>query len=140
MGEIRVSIELENFGDRYMYLKKKIKREDEVRKYTLDALVDTGAVMLALPQDIVETLGLEILRTVVVTYAGERRDERPVAGTVTVKIGKRFMNTDCIVGTPASEALIGQIILEELDLIPDCQRQTLTPRPESPIYPSLKMK
>ncbi|HJW87626.1 MAG TPA: retroviral-like aspartic protease family protein [Candidatus Brocadiaceae bacterium] len=140
MGEIRVSIELENFGDRYMYLKKKIKREDEVRKYTLDALVDTGAVMLALPQDIVETLGLEILRTVVVTYADERRDERPVAGTVTIKIGKRFMNTDCIVGPPASEALIGQVILEELDLIPDCQRQTLTPRPESPIYPSLKMK
>ncbi|MBF8277859.1 MAG: hypothetical protein HW390_2932 [Candidatus Brocadiaceae bacterium] len=140
MGEIRVSVELENFGDRYMYLKKKLKREDEVRKYTLDALVDTGAVMLALPQDIVETLGLEILRTVVVTYADERRDERPVAGTVTIKIGKRFMNTDCIVGPPSSEALIGQVILEELDLIPDSQRQTLTPRPESPIYPSLKMK
>jgi len=50
------------------------------------------------------------------------------------------MNTDCIVGPPESEALIGQIILEELDLIPDCQKQTLTPRPESPIYPSLKMK
>ncbi len=70
----------------------------------------------------------------------DRKDERSVAGTVTIKIGKRFMNTDCIVGPPASKALIGQVILEELDLIPDCQKQTLTPRPESPIYPSLKMK
>lgn len=50
------------------------------------------------------------------------------------------MNTGCIVGPPLSEALIGQVILEELDLIPDCQNQTLSPRPESPIYPSLKMK
>lgn len=139
MGEIKIKIELENFGDKYMFLKKKIAKE-EIRRYEMEAIVDTGAVMLALPQDVVEELGLEVFRTVVVTYADERKEERPVAGTVTIKIGKRFMNTDCIVGPPASEALIGQVILEELDLIPDCQKQTLTPRPESPIYPSLKMK
>jgi predicted aspartyl protease len=96
--------------------------------------------MLALPQDVVEKLGLRILRTVVVTYVDERKEERSVAGTVTIKIGDRFMNTDCIVGPPLSEALIGQVVLEELDLIPDCQKRTLSPRPESPIYPSLKMK
>jgi|SRR3989304_2540741 len=139
MGEIKVKIELENFGDRYMYLEKKIQ-ENEIRRYKMDAVVDTGAVMLMLPQDVVEELGLRFFRTVVVTYADERKDERRVAGPVTIKIGKRFMNTDCIVGPPASEALIGQVILEELDLIPDCQKQTLSPRPESPIYPSLKMK
>lgn len=139
MGEIKVQIELENTADRYWFLKKKIT-EKEIRKYNTKAIVDTGAVMLALPQDIVEELGLEAVRTVVVSYANEEREERPVAGPVTIKIGKRFMNTDCVVGPPLSEALIGQVILEELDLIPDCQRQTLTPRPESPIYPSLKMK
>jgi clan AA aspartic protease len=139
MGEIKVKIGLENFGDRFMYLENKIE-EKEIRRYETDAVVDTGAVMFILPQDVVEELGLKILRTVVVTYADERKEERPVAGTVTITIGKRFMNTDCIVGPPASEALIGQVILEELDLIPDCQKQTLTPRPESPIYPSLKMK
>ena len=139
MGEIKVKIGLENFGDRFMYIENKIE-EKEIRRYETDAVVDTGAVMLILPQDVVEVLGLKILGTVVFTYADERKEERPVAGTVTITIGKRFMNTDCIVGPPASEALIGQVILEELDLIPDCQKQTLTPRPESPIYPSLKMK
>jgi clan AA aspartic protease len=139
MGEIKVKIGLENFGDRFMYIENKIE-EKEIRRYETYAVVDTGAVMLILPQDVVEELGLKILRTVVVTYADERKEERPVAGTVTITIGKRFMNTDCIVGPPASEALIGQVILEELDLIPDCQKQTLAPRPESPIYPSLKMK
>ena len=139
MGEIRVEIGLENFGDRYMCLEKKIQ-ENEIKRYEMEAIVATGAVMLVLPQDVVEELGLKVFRTVIVTYADERKEERPVAGTVTIIIGTRFMNTDCIVGPPASEALIGQVILEELDLIPDCQRQTLTPRPESPIYPSLKLK
>lgn len=139
MGEIKVQIELENFGDRYKFLKKEIQ-EKEIKRYRMEAIVDTGAVMLSLPQDVVEELGLNILRTVVVTYADERKEERPVAGTVTIKIGKRFMNTDCIVSPPESEALIGQVIMEELDLIPDCQKRTLSPRPESPIYPSLKMK
>lgn len=139
MGEIKVRIELENFGDRFLYKKNKIM-ENDIRIYCLDAVIDTGAVMLTLPQDAVEKLGLEILRKVVVVYADERKEERDVAGTVTVKIGDRFMNTDCIVGPPLSEALVGQIILEELDLIPDCQKQTLSPRPESPVYPLLKMK
>ena len=135
MGEIKVKIELENFGDRYMFLENKIK-EEAIRKYRMDAIVATGAVMLALPQDIVEELGLKSLRTVIVMYADERRDEWPVS----IKIGKRFMVTECVVGPPASEALIGQVVLEELDLISDCQNQTLLPRPESPIYPSLKLK
>ncbi|MCR4293071.1 MAG: hypothetical protein NUV76_09380 [Candidatus Kuenenia sp.] len=50
------------------------------------------------------------------------------------------MATECIVIPPLGETLIGQVVLGELDLIPDCQRQTLTPRPESSIYPSLKTK
>ncbi|MEO5360228.1 MAG: aspartyl protease family protein [Nitrospirota bacterium] len=139
MGEIRVQVELENFGDRYSYTKNKLL-ESEIRKYTTTALVDTGAVMLMLPRDVVEELDLNILRKAIVRYADERKDELDVAGTVTIKIGKRFMNTDCLVGPPASEPLIGQIILEELDLIADCQRQTLSPRPESPILPLLNMK
>ena len=56
------------------------------------------------------------------------------------RIGNRFMSTDCVVGPPLSEPLIGQIILEALDLIADCTNRTLTPRPESPDYPLLKLK
>ena len=139
MGEIKVTIDLENFIDRYHFRKEQIQ-ESDIRKHSLQAIVDMGAVMLLIPQDVVEKLGLEIVRKVIVTYADERKEERPVAAPVYIKIGERFMITECIVDPPLSEALIGQVILEELDLIPDCQKQTLSPRPESPIYPSLKMK
>ena len=50
------------------------------------------------------------------------------------------MSIDCVVGPPLGEPLIGQVILESLDLIADCRNQTLAPRPESPDYPLLKMK
>ena len=73
--------------------------------------MDTGAVMPMLPENVVGRLGLERRREVVVTYAGERKETRPVAGPLTIRIGNRFMNTDCIVGPPLSEPLIGQIVL-----------------------------
>jgi len=43
-------------------------------------------------------------------------------------------------GPPASEPLVGQIVLESLDLLVDCTRQTLMVRPESPLLPLLKLK
>ena len=139
MGEINCRVELENFVDRCLSIDNRLP-DVAVRMHTMDALVDTGCVMLVLPQDVVEKLGLRIMGKVVVTYADERKEERNIAGTVTIRIGDRFMNADCVVGPPLSEALIGQIVLEELDLIADCRDRSLRVRPESPIYPCLKMK
>ncbi len=139
MGEITVRAELENTVDRGVHERGLIE-ESEVRTFSVGATVDTGAVMLMLPQDVVEKLGLKIRRTVVVSYADERKEERSVAGPLTIKIGDRFMSTDCIVGPPLSEPLIGQVVMEELDLVADCANRTLGPRPESPIYPLLKLK
>ena len=95
--------------------------------------------MLVLPQDLVSALGLATERTVGVTHANNQTEVRPVAGGLTVRIGDRAMTTDCIVGPPMSEPLVGQIVLEALDLIADCATQTLTPRPESPDRPLLKV-
>ncbi len=139
MGEVKVQVVLENYVDKALVLDGKMPKS-QLRTFTLNALVDTGAVMPMLPQDVVDHLGLKSFKKVVVTYADERKDERFLAGGLFLSIGDRSMSTDCIVGPPLSEALIGQVVLEELDMIVDCQRKTLTVRPESPVYPSLKMK
>ena len=139
MGEIKVSIKLENYDDLVALKRGWVKKED-LRCLEIDALVDTGSVMLVIPQDVVEVLGLEYRRKVIVTYADERKDERHVAGPLQLTISNRLMLTECVVGPPASEALVGQVVLEEMDLIPDCVNQTLKPRPESPHYPMLKLK
>jgi len=96
--------------------------------------------MLALPQDVVEKLGLQFVRNAVVSYADERREELKVMGAVNITIGDRQMMTECLMLPPTAEALIGQVVLETLDLLVDCQRQTLVPRPESPILASSKLK
>jgi len=139
MGEIIASMELENATDRGI-VSQGLRDESTVRCTTVDGIVDTGAVMLMLPENVVSRLGLERQRQVVVTYADERKETRSVAGPVKVQIGNRFMNTDCVVGPPLSEPLIGQIVLEALDLVADCTNRTLAPRPESPDSPLLKLK
>ena len=139
MGEITVSVELENPGDRELFERGHCG-ESEIRQSSIEAIADTGAVISVLPQNVVERLGIGIRRTVIVTYADERKEERPVAGPLTIRIGNRFMSTDCVVGPPLSEPLIGQIVMEALDLVADCTNRTLGPRPESPDYPLLKLK
>ena len=154
MGEIVASMKLENTGDGDI-VRQGLRDESTVRRATVDGVVDTGAVMLVLPEDVVGRLGLRTRGKVVVTYADERRafsggargacpsqekELRPVAGPVTVHIGNRFMNADCIVGPPSSKPLIGQIVLAVLDLAADCANRTIGPRPESPDRPLLKLK
>ena len=136
MGEIVASIELENAADRGI-VSQGLRDESTVRRTTVEGVVDTSAVMLMLPENVVGRLGLERQREVAVTYADERKETRPVAGPLTIRIGNRFMNTDCIVGPPLSEPLIG---LEALDLVADCTNRTLSPRPESPDRHLLKLK
>ena len=139
LGEIVTRIELENATERGN-VRLGLGEESSVRRTVVDGLVDTGAVMLLLPQNVVERLGLPMHGKVIVSYADERKEERAVAGPVGIRIGNRAMNTDCVVGPPLSEPLIGQIVLGGLDLIADCTNRTVGPRPESPDYPLLKLK
>lgn len=133
MGEIRIPVILENLADR-------VHRPHDVRTVEVSAIVDTGAVMTLLPQDMVDYLGLIPVDSVVVTYADERKEKRPVAGPVLITIQGRSTGVVCIVGPPLSEPLIGQVVLESLDLLADCVKRELRPRPESPYMPLIKMK
>nr|MDQ3013313.1 hypothetical protein [Acidobacteriota bacterium] len=65
MGELNVELFLENATDREMF-KRGLMKEDDVRKLTTKAIVDTGAMMLVLPQDQVEELGRRELRKAIV--------------------------------------------------------------------------
>lgn len=139
MGEVRVMIELENTEDRGV-ARRGYMPADQIRVQKVEMIVDTGAVMVVLPEDLVEALGLTLQRKAIVTYADERKEERMIAGPLTVRFGNREATTDCVVGPPASEALLGQIPLEAMDLLVDPARQRLTTRPESPFLPILKIK
>jgi len=140
MGDVNVEIILKNYIDRILsqrgYLEHGRVRSEKVR-----VLADSGSPMLVLPQDLVERLALEIrLEKIIVAYADDRKEARSVAGILTVRVGDRSMETDCVVNPPPSEPLLGQIILERLDLLVDCKEGKLVLRPESPYLPMLKLK
>ena len=137
MGAIVASMELENTTDRSV-ADRGLLAESAIRSTTVDGVVDASAVRLMLPENVVTVLGLKT--HVVVTYADERKETRAVAGPVTVRIGNRFMTTDCVVGPPRSEPLIGQIVLAVLDLVLDYANHTIAPRPESPDMPLIKLR
>ena len=139
MGEIKARVSLENLSDRVLYESGK-KAKKRIRRAEVDAIVDTGAIMTLLPQELVEKLGLTVFDTVTVTLADESRVRLKKAGPLNLTIGDRPMITDCLVGPLGCDPLIGQIVMEELDLICDPGQRTLTPRPESPFSPTLKMK
>lgn len=139
MGEIRAKVKLENLGDIEL-VKLGHLRKKQIRAREIDAVADTGAVVTLLPQDLVEDLGLDIIDKRIVLLANDQKIELPVAGGIRLTVAGRSMSTDCLVGPPGCEALIGQIIMENLDLIADPLKRTLTPRPESPYLPTVKLK
>mgnify|MGYP001558011177 CR=1 FL=1 len=139
MGEIRVRIKLENNNDLAFYEAGIIKK-NQLRQEVIDALVDTGAVEMLLPQDLVEKLGLKLYYKVIVTLADERKTELWKAGPLWLTVCNRGMITDCLVGPPGCEPLLGQVVMEKLDLIPNPRKKTITPNPQSPYLPTLKMK
>ena len=58
MGEIRASVTLENSDDRAL-VKRGHGVEAEVRRTTVEGIVDTGAVSLVIPEEVSTQLGLE---------------------------------------------------------------------------------
>ena len=78
MGEIRADVTLENPSDRAV-VDRGYGRESDIRRSTIDAIVDTGAVTLVLPQNVVERLGLEQVglqkSNVVALSAGQQGEE-----------------------------------------------------------------
>ena len=94
-------------------------RAEEVRSLTLEALVDTGAVTLVIPEEAAQALGLSVVQVRSATLADGTKREIPVMGALRIEILGRQMLCDAYVTPAGTTPLIGQIPLEMLDLIVD---------------------
>ena len=100
----------------------------KVRRVTLSGLVHSGASRLVLPKAVVEQLGLPITEHVKVTYADRRSAMRPVVQGVHVALQGRDSIFKAMVEPKRDTALIGAIVLEDLDFLVDCEKKLLVPR------------
>ena len=116
----------------------KITNVFEPRKSVeIDALIDTGATMVVLPQDIVRALGLRRVREVKVRYANNKVEMKPVYRAVVIEILGREGTFDVIGEEEGTQPLIGQVVLEVLDLVIDPRTRRLMPNPASPETPMI---
>lgn len=137
MGEVRVKVKLTNATDEDLAAEGRIPA-DKIRKYEADALVDTGAVRSVIPANVVERLGVKIRGNRVAEYADGRKDIVGITGPLIVELqGRDTIEEAMVLG---DEVLIGQTVLEKLDLLVDCANQRVIPNPAHPDQPVTKVK
>ncbi len=127
MGRFAVEFDVSNYGDVVLARSGSLPA-DKVRRTRLRGLVDTGATQLVLPGAIVKQLGLPKSTRMQVRYADGREVARDIVADAYLELLGRDGTFKAIVEPKRKEALIGAIVLEALDLLPDCTNQRLIPR------------
>jgi len=126
MGLVYADIELSN------------PRRDDLKSLKVKSLVDTGAVMLCLPEHLVSQLDLDENGTRDVSTADGRSHKVRYVGPVKVRFGDRL----CFVGAlvMGDEPLLGAVPMEDMDLVVHPLSRTVTVNPASPNFPHHKIK
>lgn len=128
MGTVLVTAKIENLVDVENREQGRLQ-PDQVRSVVVDdALVDTGATTLLLPKKLVAQLGLRHYRT---------RESRGIGGAVQMPMYSAVWLTiegrECALDIGEIDdsfpVLIGQVPLELLDLVVDCNSQRLIGNP-----------
>jgi len=126
MGIVTTSIELSN------------PREPDLNPLTVEALVDTGAMTICIPQHVAVQLSLPEIEKREVTTDDEKSHVIPYVGPIQI----RFQNRTCFTGALVigDTVLLGAVPMEDMDLIVEPARQIVTVNPKSPNIPSAVVK
>lgn len=129
VGKVLAALTVTNRADQITSLRGLIP-EGEIRSIALEnVLVDTGATTLCLPSEIIEKLGLELLKEVdVATVSGISKAR--IFQDAKVSLCGREGTFECLELPGGQNPLLGVIPLEMLSLEPDLQNQTLRVLPD----------
>ncbi|MDG4596333.1 MAG: retroviral-like aspartic protease family protein [Candidatus Contendobacter sp.] len=111
MGLIYADLELFNSDDLALQ-RRDYLQSDQVRHIPIKALVDSGAYMLAINEDIAIQLGLPKLDEQLAEMADVRRIKLDMVGPVDVRFVNRATTVQAMVLPGDTEPLLGVIPLE----------------------------
>lgn len=135
-GEVKIKIKIVNAGDEGLFRRGNLSKE-QVRSVEVVAVVDTDATTSVLTHEIAERLGLQVIRQEPAVYANQYRENVDIAEPIIWEYDiRRCVEEPFIMG---SEVLIGQIPLERMDLVVDCNRQQVIPNPKHPDGPVFRV-
>ena len=114
--------------------------KNEVKHMHVNILVDTGAYMMSINENIQAQLQLPFVEKRKAVLANGSIEEYDVVGPVIVKFKNRTASCNAFVLKGDAEPLLGVIPMEEMDVLIHPQRQELIVNPEHPYFAQLKMK
>jgi clan AA aspartic protease len=118
MGIFRQEVEIINANDTAL-LKAGYIKESEVRQMKVEMMVDTGAYMICINEELKNQLGLEINDRQEGVLANGDRHLFDIAGPIEIRIHNRRTISEAIVLPGNAEPLLGSIPLEAMDLLVD---------------------
>lgn len=119
-------------GDDLALVRQGHLADDRVRRMTVSALVDSGAYMLGINDDIQAQLGLIAIRSAPARLANGSVGELEVVGPLEVRFENRVANVDAIVLPGSAKVLLGAIPMEYMDVLIDPRQQRLIVNPAHP--------
>jgi clan AA aspartic protease len=131
MGNVYAEIELIN-GEDLMDARRHRIGEEEIRRMRVTMLVDSGAYMLTINENIQAYLQLPLRERKRCEIADGRIVECDVVGPVDVLFANRRTACAAFVLPGDSEPLLGAIPMEEMDVLIDMKRQELVVNPKHP--------
>ena len=139
MGLVYADIEMKNSFDVMLFENGNIK-ETEIKKINVSAMVDSGATMLSISENVCKKLGLKIKETRNSQLADGTVIEVGVTGPIELHYKNRWCNVDALVLPANTETLLGAIPLEYMDLLIDPARNRLIINPEHPDKAQMSLK
>lgn len=139
MGLVYADIEILSSFDLELQRRGKIAKE-EVKRVQVKALVDSGAYMLSINENIKAQLDLTVIEEQIAELADGSRVKLEVVGPVDVRFANRSTSARALVLPGDAEVLLGAIPMEDLDVIIDPKRQTLAVNPAHPNIAEKKLK
>ncbi|MEX0585131.1 MAG: clan AA aspartic protease [Pirellulales bacterium] len=112
--------------------------DDRLAPYEAKALVDTGGLLLCIPEHVATQLQLQEIQTRDITTADGKRHLCPYVGPVEIV----FKNRICFQGALVlgDDVLLGAVPMQDLDVIIVPSRETIDVNPESPNLPMAIVK
>jgi len=120
--------------------KKGFLKPENVKKLTVRLLVDSGAYMLFINEEIRAQLDLDIIDRYPAQMADGSVVEMDVAGPLQIRFENRKSNSDALVLPGNAEPLLGAIPMESLDVVLNPLKQQLIVNPEHPLRPQFSIK
>jgi len=114
--------------------------KDKIKQVTINALVDSGAYMLTINENVRAQLDLPLIEKQFGRLADETLLELDVVGPVEVRFENRRTTVDAIVLPGNTEVLLGSIPMEDMDILVDPKQQKLVVNPAHPYVATKHLK